>query len=106
MSKYRVILTQNVLNDLEDISSYIENILHSPLAALNLKIKLTKAALSLDEKPYRGSKYSNSLKYIKNKEIRKLVIENYLIFYYVDEYEKEVNVVTIHHRLKGKVEKL
>jgi len=92
MSKYRVFLTERSLKDLENISSYISDVLSSPLAAVNLEIKLTEAALSLEENPYRAPKYSERYELVPEKSIRKLIVDNYLILFYVEETNKAENI--------------
>ena len=99
MNNYRVFLTQRALKDLENISAYISDKLGSHVAAVNLEIKLTEAALSLKENPYRAPKFSEEYNLIPEKDIRKLIVDNYLILYYVEESQKVVQVVTIYNRL-------
>ncbi|WP_366533494.1 hypothetical protein ACOJIU_19355 (plasmid) [Carnobacterium maltaromaticum] len=43
MSKYTVIITQKAQNDLTSISNYITDILNSPMAAINLELKLVES---------------------------------------------------------------
>lgn len=100
MSKYKVFLTERALKDLENISTYISDELTSPLAAVNIEINLTKTALSLEENPYRAPKFSEEYNLIQEKDIRKLIVGNYLILYYVEESQRTVQVVTIYNRLK------
>lgn len=100
MIKYKVFITERALKDLEDISAYISDELSSPVAAVNIEIKLTEAALSLEENPYRAPKFSEEYQLIPEKDIRKLIVDNYLILYYVEESQKVVQVVTIYNRLK------
>lgn len=93
-------LTERALKDLKDISAYISEVLGSPLAAVTLEIKLTEAALSLEENPYRTPRYSENFKLISEKDIRKLIVDNYLILFYVEEETKKVQIVTIYNRLR------
>lgn len=43
MSRYTVIITQKAQNDLTSISDYITDSLNSPVAAINLELKLIES---------------------------------------------------------------
>lgn len=104
MSKYTVIITQKAQNDLTSISNYITDILNSPMAAINLELKLVESILSLEKNPYRAPLFSEKVELIPNKEIRKLIEDNYIILFEISEMEKNVNVLTIYNRLKHTTE--
>lgn len=100
VSSYKVIIQPGAQLDLAEIRLYIATIIKSPLAAINLEMKLVESILSLKNYPYRTPKYSDKLTLSENEEIRKLIIDNYLILFYIDEEQKQVNVVAVHNHLR------
>ena len=70
---FKVIFSDNFVNDLRDITSYISK--DNPQAAITLGDALISEALSLDEHPNRGSKIRG------RSGARKLVYKSYLIIY-------------------------
>lgn len=79
--------------DMVEIVRYISAELSNPAAAENLTAKLVDAAESITEFPYANPVYT-PLRSLK-REYRKLPVENYLIFYWVDENEKLVTVARV-----------
>lgn len=104
MSRYTVIITQNAQNDLTSISDYITDSLNSPVAAINLELKLIESVLSLEKNPYRTPLFSEEIELVSNKEIRKLIEDNYIILLEISEMEKKVTILTIYNRLKNSIE--
>lgn len=101
MANYQVVISPTAQKNLTDISFYITEVLNSPIAAVNLELELVDAMLSLEENPYRAPFFSESFQLTPMEEIRKLVIDNYLILFYVDEAKQQVNVVTVYNHLKS-----
>jgi len=90
---YEVLITSPAERDLISISDYIAVELGEPGTALKLINRIQKAALSLDEMPYRHKEIEIDL--IGVPGIRFLIEANYLIFYHVREYDKSVRVLRI-----------
>jgi addiction module RelE/StbE family toxin len=79
--------------DMDNIYSYISETLCAPLAAKNLLKKLIAEMNKLKTFPCLGEiqPQTDSLRY----EYRRLIVENYIVFYIVEEEEKRVNIMRI-----------
>ena len=92
-NKYEVILTEKAKIELNGIYDYISKALMSEIAARNLYNKVKDSILRLEDFPescsiiehYKDNKY----------QYRKLVINNYLVIYRIDEENKKVYIVRI-----------
>ena len=82
------------LQDLKEIKSYISIDLDNPIAAKRLIEKIIKRYELLAEQPFMGALLSNKIDFVT--DYRYLVVENYIIFYKVDE-----NFVSIYRILYG-----
>lgn len=82
------------LQDLNEIKSYISIDLDNPIAAKRLIEKIIKRYELLAEQPFMGALLSNKIDFVT--DYRYLVVENYIIFYKVDE-----NFVSIYRILYG-----
>ena len=93
MDNYRVELLQSALTDIAEAVRYITDELLNPQAAQLLAERFFSEAEKLSEFPYAHPVYLpvRSLKY----EYRKVPIENYLLFYRVDERAKLVTVARV-----------
>ena len=89
---YEVILTDVAKEDLEEIYEYISEHLLEILAANRLMEKIEQKILRLEQNPYSCVEV-----HIKphNEVYRKLVIDNYIVLYEVDEKYKQVVVYRI-----------
>lgn len=88
---YRVYISDYALRDLEAIHEYISSELKSPRTSKKLTNELINEIYSLDEFPNRYP-YHRSRKF---KDLRKMVVKNYLVFYRVNEKDKSVMVYRI-----------
>lgn len=92
-NKYRIIYSPLAADDLRSIYTYITNTLKAKLAATNQVNAIRKAIRALDIMPERFPIYeSKSLKAIT---FHKLPVNNYVIFYMVDNENHIVNIVRI-----------
>ena len=94
---YKLEYLPTALNDMVGIVNYISAELKNPIAAKRLSEEFIKAAESLTDFPYSNPVY-NPLRPLKN-EYRKTVVDNYIMFYWVDETNK---VITIARVIYGK----
>lgn len=76
-----------------EIVRYISKELHNPAAANRLATSFLEAADRAASFPYAAPSYTpiRSLKH----EYRKLVIQNYLMFYWVDEQKQTVTIAYV-----------
>lgn len=90
---YRLEYLPSALEDLVETARYIGVELKSPDAAERLAVKLIAAIENAREFPYAAPLYLpiRALKY----EYRRLVVQNYLVFYRVDEAKKLVTVARV-----------
>ena len=90
---YKIEYLLAALQDMTGIVSYISRKLCNPDAAENLAGKLVGAADMLADFPYANPLYIpiKPLRY----EYRKLLVENYIMFYRVDELAKTVTIARV-----------
>lgn len=91
--KYNVLYTERANNDLRDIFKYIAYNLMSPEIAKNQINRIINEIDSLCEMPNRNPLYEKEI--WRKKGLRKLVIDNFIAFYFVNENKKEVIVISI-----------
>lgn len=81
--------------DLDGIYAYIAATLLEPGAAQKLLDALEEAIFSLRELPQRGAPRKNGLYAYKG--YRQLLIKNFTVIYRVDEFNKQVVIVTVRY---------
>ena len=91
MKKYEVDITDVALLDMESIYDYIANALHSPDNALGQYNRISKAILNLDSFPKRFPLVGFEPEHTWN--MRKMVVDNYVVFFIVDESKVTVTDV-------------
>ncbi len=79
--------------DMTEIAKYISIKLANPAAAVNLADKMVEEAEKLTDMPYKCSMYipPKPLKF----EYRKLLVNNYIMFYYIDEDKKLITIARV-----------
>jgi len=87
---YQVEMLPGVLRDITEIAEYIAFQLHAPDAADKLVTEIITAAEGLSVFPYRYPLH-HTIRPLKN-EYRKLLVKNYILFYWIDEPAKTVTV--------------
>ncbi|TCL37239.1 addiction module RelE/StbE family toxin [Anaerospora hongkongensis] len=90
---YRVKFTPKAEEDLDEFYGYILGTLSAALAADKLMDHIEAAIMRLKEYPF-------SCQYVldeplKARGYRKLIVDNYLVFYLVEELDKEVVIMRI-----------
>lgn len=90
---YRLEYLPMAKQDMMDIARYISNELDNPDAAERLAMEMTEAADRLKDFPYANPAYYpiKPLKY----EYRRLLVQNYLMLYSVDESKRCVMVMRV-----------
>ena len=79
--------------DMVDIVRYISQELRNPSAAEHLTMALIKAGDSIPGFPYANPSYT-PIRPLKH-EYRKRLVQNYIMFYWVDESKKLVTVARV-----------
>ena len=90
---YRLEFLPIAKQDMTDTVRYISRELCSPKVADVLADEMIEAAERLCEFPYINAIHQ-SIKPLK-KEYRKLMVKNYIIFYWVDEKEKLITIARV-----------
>ena len=93
MKKYDVLMTDEASNDIRGIADYISSELREPALALKLISRLKDAISSLEDMPQRCSLVADET--LAQQGIRKMLVENYIGFYVLDEPKGAVYVIRI-----------
>ncbi len=91
--RFHIRFTPLALEDLDEIDDYITNSLHNPSAALKLLDQFQYSIDQLKEFPLLGGRVND--RYLAKKGYRKLVVQNYLVFYLVREPSAEIIISRI-----------
>ena len=103
-NQYAVIITEHAKRQMKDIYQYICYALQSPDIAQRWLDVITKEIGSLSFMPER-------LKVVDEKpwnqeEIRKLIIKNYYVYFWIDSLNNEVWVTAVTYRKRNQKEQL
>jgi len=90
---YKVKFSKIATQDLNDAFSYISEVLKNPVAAENLVLETERKTKAIQEFPYSCSLVSD--KYLRQLEIRFLLVNNYVGFFQIDELRKEISIVRL-----------
>ncbi|MHB1653626.1 MAG: type II toxin-antitoxin system RelE/ParE family toxin [Desulfitobacteriaceae bacterium] len=90
-NSYSLKFTPKANEDLEQIYSYISGKLFAEMAADNLLERIESSIMRLKDFPYSCSFVLDEP--LKNRGYRKLMVDNYIAFYLVDEMEKQVVIM-------------
>lgn len=90
METYDIEVLEKADEDMRRLGRYISEELQSPMAAERITDKLWDEIERLAKNPYVYQVYIplSSLK----REYRKILVENYYVFYYINEEEKKITV--------------
>ena len=91
--RYAVSVSAHATDDMRQIVRYIAEELRSPEAAVNLYQKFSEAIYSLETMPQKYALVA--LEELAEKAIRKMIVENYLIFYKIEAKQKKVYIVRV-----------
>jgi len=92
-SSFHLKFTAAAYDDLEQIYSYISKKLLAETAADNLLEKIESSIMRLKKFPYSGSLVSDEP--LRKRGYRKLIIDNYIVFYLVNEMDKQAVIMRI-----------
>jgi toxin ParE1/3/4 len=93
MKKDNVFMTHTATEDLKSIASYIVNELQGPSIAKKLVGNIKEAVMSLEQMPTRYSLLRDAN--LAGQGIRKIMVDNYIVFYFISEKANEVTIVRI-----------
>src|SRR5665648_91019 len=95
MKEYSVLMTHTATEDLKNIASYLANQRCEPSVAKKLVANIKEAVMSLQQMPTRHSLLSDAN--LATQGIRKILVDNYIVFYVVTEKDHVVTIVGILH---------
>ncbi len=95
MSKYRIEITEPAEKDLYEIGLYIARELLEPSTAKKVVGKISDAILTLEELPLRNALVTDERLALRG--IRKIMVDNYIVFYVISEEQKTVTVIRIQY---------
>lgn len=102
--KYSIIIEKYAKKDLESIYNYISNNLANKDAAIKLLNKIIDKFDTVALFPKSAPLINNE--YVKNKNIRKLLVDNYIAFYEVDDIYKEIRIIRIMYGMQNYIDVL
>ena len=93
ISKYRIILSNKAISELEEIYRYISYSLLEPKIADKLRYKILNDILRLEHSPHSCMKISIGF---RNKAYRRLVSGRYIILYRINEQQRLIKIYHIY----------
>lgn len=93
MKAYHLVITEPAEADLKEIADYIAKELREPSTAQHLISTIAEAVLELEQMPKRYAPVEDER--LANWGIRKMVIDNYIVFYVVSEKNQSVIIIRI-----------
>jgi addiction module RelE/StbE family toxin len=91
--KYKIKFTSKASYDLDENLSYMKNELYSDSSAKKFLESVESKIMNLSEFPFSCNYVSDN--FLKRKGYRKLIVDNYIIFYIVNENSKIVIIMRI-----------
>lgn len=93
MSKYNIEITEPAERDLFEIGNYIAKELLEPGIAAKVVNKIAENVFELEEMPLRNALVADER--LAQQGIRKVVVDNFIVFYIVSEERKTVIIIRI-----------
>lgn len=93
LTEYEVIIELPAQRDLNDILRYIRDTLKEPSIAKRIYEAIKEQILTLKQLPLRHSVVQEKPYSVMG--VRKLFVENYIVFYFVSEEKQEVHILRI-----------
>lgn len=83
MKQYRVLITDEALNDMESIYEYIADELLAPDTAMGQYNRIADAIETLEQMPERIKLMESEPE--KTRGLRKLIVDNYAVFFIIED---------------------
>lgn len=99
MTEYQVKLTKKAYEELEEIGDYIANELMAPETAISILDLLEGTIRRLATMPARYQLVDDEPWGAMG--IRKMTVKNFLVYYWIDEEKKKVQVTAVLHVLQN-----
>lgn len=91
--KYSYLFTEKAEQDFDEILRYISVDLANPIAAQNLGRKIFEKIDVVRSFPDLGAPLDNE--FLSDKSVRKLLVDNYIIYYKTDYNEKIIYIIRV-----------
>ena len=101
---YEVKITSQAQEQMAEIVDYISNELFAPEAAEHLLDRMENSILALAEFPERNQLIEEEP--WKTHGIRKIVVNNFLVYYWINKPEKKVQVIAVIYAKRDQIEQL
>ena len=101
---YEVKITTQAREQMAEIVDYISHELYAPDAAKNLLDKMESSIMALSEFPERYQLIDEEP--WRTEGIRKIVVKNFLVYYWIDNAEKKVQVTAVIYEKRNQIEQL
>ena len=86
-------MTPKAADDLDNIYRYISEELFAASAASNILERIEKEILRLKEFPFSCNHVADE--FLSNKGYRKLIVDNYIVFYLIEEEMEQVIIMRV-----------
>jgi addiction module RelE/StbE family toxin len=97
--KFKVVIYPKAKQDMEIIFEYIKESLGSPQAAYNMVEKFYKAIEKASIFPLSCPLTNNEG--VKDKTLRKLIVDDYIIFYKPNDEEKQIEIIRVIYGMRN-----
>ncbi len=104
MKEYTVKITKMAYGHMRDIVKYISNELSAPDAASNLLDLFQKKIMELSSMP--GSHSLVDEEPWRSEGVRKIIVNNFLIYFWIDEKNLKVQVISVIYGRRDQVAQL
>lgn len=101
---YKIKITKQAREQMTEIVDYISYELFAPEAANNLLEKMEKSILTLAEFPERYQLIDEEP--WRHEGIRKIVVSNFLMYFWINESEKIVQIIAVIYSRREQLEQL
>jgi toxin ParE1/3/4 len=92
-NNYTIKMTPKAANDLDDIYRYISEKLFATSAATNILERIEKEIMRLRKFPFSCNYVADE--YLRNKGYRKLIVDNYVALYLIEEEKEQVIIMRV-----------
>ncbi|GAA0605709.1 type II toxin-antitoxin system RelE/ParE family toxin [Virgibacillus siamensis] len=93
MKAYHLVITEPAETDLKEIADYIAKELLEPTVAKQLIAKISESIFELERIPKRHALVDDER--LASQGIRKLLVDNYIVFYMASEKDTSVYIIRI-----------
>ncbi|MBQ9297658.1 MAG: type II toxin-antitoxin system RelE/ParE family toxin [Clostridia bacterium] len=102
--EYNIQLTDEFIEGIDEICYYISSTLKSPVASNKLRQKVMYTILTLEKSPRMFTKIEKFSK--TKKQYRRIVVNNYVILYTIDEEKKTIYIAHIYYQGRNYIDNL